>query len=118
MQADCCFTGAKIIKLAAGAEHSLAVSASGELFSWGSGSNGRLGHAQSSKRLLFWNKDQATPKLVKSITEKVCNVSCGHMHSGEVLELCLAYLSSPLRRASQIFLYIFGHGCSFSLNCR
>ena len=86
----CCHAGAKISKLAAGAEHSIAVSAAGELFSWGSGSNGRLGHAQSSTRLWFWNKDQATPKLIQSMTEKVVNASCGHMHSGEVLQPAFA----------------------------
>lgn len=74
--------GAKIVSLAAGAEHSLAVSASGQVFSWGCGSNGRLGHAQSSNRLWFWNRDEATPRLVQSFTEKAVSVSCGHMHSG------------------------------------
>lgn len=68
--------------LAAGAEHSLAVSASGQIFSWGCGSNGRLGHAQSSNRLWFWNRNEATPRLVQSFTEKAVSVSCGHMHSG------------------------------------
>ncbi|KAL3157516.1 hypothetical protein ABBQ32_011978 [Trebouxia sp. C0010 RCD-2024] len=74
--------GAKIVCLAAGAEHSLAVSASGQIFSWGCGSNGRLGHAQSSNRLWFWNRNEATPRLVQSFTEKAVSVSCGHMHSG------------------------------------
>ena len=70
------------MSIAAGAEHSLAVSASGQLFSWGCGSNGRLGHAQSSNRLWFWNRDESTPRLVQSMPEKAVGVSCGHMHSG------------------------------------
>ncbi len=36
--------GVRIQSLAAGAEHSLAVSEAGELFSWGCGAQGRLGH--------------------------------------------------------------------------
>ena len=83
-------TGAHIVGLAAGAEHSLAVSASGQVFSWGCGSNGRLGHAQSSNRLWFWNRDEATPRLVQSFTEKAVSVSCGHMHSGRA-QLCCVY---------------------------
>ena len=35
--------GTKIVHIAAGAEHSMAVSATGELFSWGNGSRGCLG---------------------------------------------------------------------------
>ena len=75
--------GSKIIGIAAGAEHSMAVSADGQLFSWGSGSNGRLGHAQRSSRLWYWNRDETTPRLVHTMTEKAVSVSCGHMHSGE-----------------------------------
>lgn len=81
--------GAKIVSLAAGAEHSLAVSASGQVFSWGCGSNGRLGHAQSRNRLWFWNRDEATPRLVQSFTEKAVSVSCGHMHSGRAWLCCI-----------------------------
>lgn len=102
VQQLCCnMAGVKIVKLAAGAEHSLAVSASGELFSWGSGSNGRLGHAQNSSRLWFWNKDQSTPKLVQSISKKVTNVSCGHMHSGKQLHQWHA-LTDAGRRHAQV----------------
>ena len=74
--------GANIVSIAAGAEHCLAANAAGQLFSWGCGSNGRLGHAQSSSRLWFWNKDESYPRLVQSVTEKVAGISCGHMHSG------------------------------------
>ncbi|DBB10173.1 TPA: hypothetical protein ACH3X3_001750 [Trebouxia sp. C0006] len=75
-------SGANIVSIAAGAEHCLAANAAGQLFSWGCGSNGRLGHAQSSSRLWFWNKDESYPRLVQSVTEKVAGISCGHMHSG------------------------------------
>lgn len=80
------------MSLAAGAEHSLAVSAFGQVFSWGCGSNGRLGHAQSSNKLWFWNRDETTPRLVQSFTEKAVSVSCGHMHSGRAQGCCACQL--------------------------
>jgi alpha-tubulin suppressor-like RCC1 family protein len=38
--------GTKVVQIAAGAEHSLAVSAAGELFTWGNGTRGCLGDTQ------------------------------------------------------------------------
>ena len=40
---SCACAGTKIVHIAAGAEHSMAVSAAGELFTWGNGSRGCLG---------------------------------------------------------------------------
>ena len=70
--------------VAAGAEHALAVSAGGELFTWGHGANGRLGHAQGSGRPWFWNKDEALPRRVNHLAgETIRSVAAGHMHSGQ-----------------------------------
>lgn len=48
-----------MVDIAAGGAHSACITASGELFTWGKGRYGRLGHGDS--------EDQLKPKLV-----------CGH----------------------------------------
>ena len=51
--------GIRIVKVAAGGAHSAAISAEGELYTWGKGRYGRLGHGDSD--------DQMKPKLVKAL---------------------------------------------------
>lgn len=51
--------GVEVVDIAAGGAHSACITASGELFTWGKGRYGRLGHGDS--------EDQLKPKLV-----------CGH----------------------------------------
>tara|TARA_B110001452_G_scaffold11041_1_gene9183 strand:+ start:3615 stop:8069 length:4455 start_codon:yes stop_codon:yes gene_type:complete len=66
---------------AAGEEHSLAASADGTLFSWGSGSFGKLGHGEPI--------DESTPRPVASIKHMVVTaVACGYAHS---VALCDTY---------------------------
>ena len=70
--------------VAAGAEHALAVSGGGQLFTWGHGANGRLGHAQAGGGLWFWNRDEALPRRVNHLAgETIRSVAAGHMHSGQ-----------------------------------
>ena len=52
------FQGKHIKDIACGSGHSAAVSVNGELFTWGQGSNGRLGHGD--------NNNQTKPKYVSS----------------------------------------------------
>ena len=47
---SCACAGTKIVHIAAGAEHSMAVSAAGELFTWGNGSRGCLGKCSQALR--------------------------------------------------------------------
>uniref|UniRef100_A0A3P8VBT7 RCC1-like domain-containing protein n=1 Tax=Cynoglossus semilaevis TaxID=244447 RepID=A0A3P8VBT7_CYNSE len=57
--------GVEVVDIAAGGAHSACVTASGELFTWGKGRYGRLGHGDS--------EDQLKPKLV--------SVECGSQFS-------------------------------------
>lgn len=48
-----------MVDIAAGGAHSACITASGELFTWGKGRYGRLGHGDS--------EDQLKPKLVSDL---------------------------------------------------
>lgn len=48
--------GVEVVDIAAGGAHSACITASGELYTWGKGRYGRLGHGDS--------EDQLKPKLV------------------------------------------------------
>lgn len=49
--------GVEVVDIAAGGAHSACITASGELYTWGKGRYGRLGHGDS--------EDQLKPKLVR-----------------------------------------------------
>ncbi|XP_074029211.1 E3 ubiquitin-protein ligase HERC2 [Leptinotarsa decemlineata] len=60
----------KIRDIACGSSHSAAITSSGELFTWGLGEYGRLGHGD--------NVTQLKPKLVKALVgHRVIQVACG-----------------------------------------
>ncbi|KAJ3593562.1 hypothetical protein NHX12_005896, partial [Muraenolepis orangiensis] len=64
--------GKVVVCVSAGYRHSAAVSESGELYTWGEGDFGRLGHGDSNSRNI--------PTLVKDISN-VGEVSCGSSHT-------------------------------------
>jgi len=75
--------GSQIVGIAAGADHSLAVTSSGEVYSWGCGDSGRLGHG-TPPALKLWGKsrDETKPRLVRALeTQRVTQVAAGYMHS-------------------------------------
>lgn len=49
--------GVEVVDIAAGGAHSACVTAAGDLYTWGKGRYGRLGHSDS--------EDQLKPKLVR-----------------------------------------------------
>lgn len=55
----------KVVAVAAGQQHSLALTAGGEVFSWGNAANGRLGHG-SFKRRLFGSSIEFVPRLIRA----------------------------------------------------
>ncbi|KAJ1212712.1 hypothetical protein NDU88_000365 [Pleurodeles waltl] len=63
-----CDAGTVVVCVSAGYRHSAAVTSDGELYTWGEGDFGRLGHRDSQSR--------STPTLVKDISG-VGQVSCG-----------------------------------------
>ncbi|POM68765.1 Regulator of chromosome condensation (RCC1)-like protein [Phytophthora palmivora] len=63
-----------IAMIACGAQHSLAITDAGELYTWGSGEDGRLGHGDM--------RDRAVPRKVMSLLrESVIGASCGGAHT-------------------------------------
>ncbi|KAF2077068.1 hypothetical protein CYY_001635 [Polysphondylium violaceum] len=52
----------KIVKVAAGGSHSLALSQDNQVYSWGNGANGKLGHGNET--------EQKIPKLIESLKNK------------------------------------------------
>lgn len=51
--------GIEVVDIAAGGAHSACITAAGDLFTWGKGRYGRLGHGDS--------EDQLKPKLVRNL---------------------------------------------------
>ncbi|KAK9747381.1 Regulator of chromosome condensation (RCC1) repeat [Popillia japonica] len=71
--------GFEIIDIACGGAHSAAITSSGQLFTWGKGRYGRLGHGDS--------EDLLKPKLVEALLGyRVIDVACG---SGDAQTLCI-----------------------------
>uniref|UniRef100_A0A8C3HB65 E3 ubiquitin-protein ligase HERC2 n=1 Tax=Chrysemys picta bellii TaxID=8478 RepID=A0A8C3HB65_CHRPI len=71
--------GIEVVDIAAGGAHSACISAAGDLYTWGKGRYGRLGHGDS--------EDQLKPKLVEALQGyRVIDVACG---SGDAQTLCL-----------------------------
>ncbi|XP_028405299.1 ultraviolet-B receptor UVR8-like [Dendronephthya gigantea] len=67
--------GVRIKRVSCGAYHSAAVSEEGEIFTWGNGSDGKLGHGDLSPRF------QPTQILECFEGKRVTSVSCGFAHS-------------------------------------
>ena len=71
-----------MVHIAAGTEHSLAVTDSGELLTWGAGSHGQLGHGRGAVPL---DRDEPTPRTVMSVAgEAIMHAAAGMLHSGEL----------------------------------
>ena len=74
-------TGKEIIAISCGSTYSAAVSASGELYTWGRGNYGRLGHGNSD--------DQSTPIAIAALKGvRIVDVACG---SGDAQTIAVAY---------------------------
>ncbi|CAI9262094.1 unnamed protein product [Lactuca saligna] len=72
------------IKMAAlGSDHSIAVTETGDVLSWGGGESGRLGHGHKSSLLGFLSStSEYTPRLIKELEGvKIISVAAGMLHS-------------------------------------
>ena len=71
--------GKQVIHIACGGSYSAAITNSGELYTWGRGNYGRLGHGNS--------EDQNVPMYVTALKgERVVDVACG---SGDAQSLAV-----------------------------
>ncbi|XP_033110938.1 E3 ubiquitin-protein ligase HERC2-like, partial [Anneissia japonica] len=70
--------GKEVVMVSCGGAHSACITSNGELYTWGKGRYGRLGHGDS--------EDQNRPKLVEALKAyRVIDVACG---SGDAQTLC------------------------------
>ena len=83
--------------MAAGAEHSLAVSEEGELFSWGCGGQGRLGHGAAKGMGWLQQQNEAQPRMINSLEgTPIASAAAGHMHSGVTFGWVAHALTIPI----------------------
>jgi alpha-tubulin suppressor-like RCC1 family protein len=74
----------KIVRVACGAQHSLGITEGGELYTWGSGEDGRLGHGDM--------RDRSVPRKVMSLLRhRVVQASCGGAHTAVLTESCALF---------------------------
>lgn len=80
------FNGEHIIHVSAGGIHSAAVSKEGHVFTWGCGSDGRLGHSDGKGHRYLFRSD--VPRLVEGLSKagRALNVSCSYYHSAALLD--------------------------------
>lgn len=65
----------RIIQISCGFFHSMCLTEQHQVFSWGNGGNGRLGHGDTVPT--------AEPKLIEAlVSEKIIKISAGDKHSG------------------------------------
>jgi alpha-tubulin suppressor-like RCC1 family protein len=63
----------RIKSAAAGSNHDLALTETGEVFTWGKNFYGRLGLGTDD----YWGPTSSVPELIKFFDEKVCVVEAG-----------------------------------------
>ncbi|XP_020586675.1 ultraviolet-B receptor UVR8 isoform X2 [Phalaenopsis equestris] len=75
--------GIYIKMVSLGSEHSIAVTADGNVLSWGSGVSGKLGHGHQSSILGFsFSSSEYMPRLIRNFEGlKIKKVSAGMLHS-------------------------------------
>ncbi len=76
LQVRAFLAGEKVTSIAAGADHSLALTAHGEVFSWGENGHGQLGHSKAPGLGFFrLARPEWKPRLLRGLeTQKVTQV--------------------------------------------
>ncbi|XP_055343892.1 regulator of chromosome condensation-like isoform X2 [Paramacrobiotus metropolitanus] len=90
------FGDEKIAKVVCGELHSLAVSETGKVFSWGCNDEGALGTGKD-------DEENYEPKEVKGIDGKIVSVSAGDSHTAFLTEDGKIYLTGTMRDSSGAF---------------
>jgi alpha-tubulin suppressor-like RCC1 family protein len=80
--------GADVVAISAGAEHSLALTRAGELFSFGRGAKGRLGHGMGGRIADIHDEhDEFLPRQVRSLlSTPIQHINAGFNHSAVIAE--------------------------------
>jgi len=75
------FSHQRVVQVSAGGIHSCAVTEGGLVFTWGCGSDGRLGHPEASGHRYLFRSD--TPRLVEGIPKhlKAIKISSSYYHT-------------------------------------
>jgi len=63
----------RVTGVACASWHTVAISNMGEIFTWGDGSNGKLGHGDENEELV--------PKKIEEADFKASQVACGNFHT-------------------------------------
>uniref|UniRef100_A0A8C8H1Z4 Alsin n=1 Tax=Oncorhynchus tshawytscha TaxID=74940 RepID=A0A8C8H1Z4_ONCTS len=92
-----CLSSKEVVLVAAGAHHSLALTAQSQVFSWGSNSSGQLGHMASPTTI---------PRLAKVSGIRVWDVGAGAQHTllladGDCYQPILYYSGQQVREGVQ-----------------
>ena len=67
----------KVVQVACGWQHTIALTNDGQVFSWGYGEDGQLGHGNTD--------DLFKPKLISKLkSRRITQIACGHSHSGAI----------------------------------
>lgn len=79
--------------MAAGQQHSLALTDGGEVYSWGAAQHGRLGHGAPAARAFFGSAVEFKPRLIRAFEAlRVQQIAAGQMHSAAVSASGDAYI--------------------------
>ncbi len=73
------FGGESVSSVACGGIHSAAVTREGSTFTWGCGSDGRLGHPEAKGHRYLFRSD--IPRKVESVPNNVTLVNCSYYHT-------------------------------------
>jgi RCC1 and BTB domain-containing protein len=68
----------KVVDISAGDNYSGVVTEKGEVYTWGFGNEGQLGHGDKS--------DQFMPRRIATLKNKVKSISCGGAHTALLME--------------------------------
>jgi alpha-tubulin suppressor-like RCC1 family protein len=81
------FNHERVITVCAGGIHSMAATAEGHVYTWGCGSDGRLGHPEGKGHRYLFRSDM--PKQVEGCQSKTnfVSISCTYYHSAAIIEL-------------------------------
>ena len=93
----------QVVHVSAGSTYSAAVTASGELYTWGRGNYGRLGHGNS--------EDHTAPTLVAGLRgHRVVDVACG---SGDAQTVAVTDTGKLCRRQPAVLFFPFAGSYGF-----